>query len=198
MFAEALSFLIQSIAAFFILNLLLRFFLQVVRAPFSHPLAQFVVKLTNFMVLPTRRVLPSIKGYDTASLLLAWLLAVLMHLLVLMLWSFNPVHLANPGFLLGLAALGVLELLRWGLTMLFAVLLVQAVLSWVSPFNPLMPLLDALTRRVVAPLQRVLPRLGGIDLSFLVLMLLVDMTQRFFLSPLINEVKLNTMLVMGA
>ncbi|MBL8509465.1 MAG: YggT family protein, partial [Chitinimonas sp.] len=118
MLNDALSFLIRNIASFFILNLLLRFYLQVARAPFGHPLAQFTVKLTNFMVLPARRLLPSVGGYDTASMLLAGVGALLMHLLLLALSPY-PFSLFSPAVGLGLVMLAMLELIRLTLYLVF-------------------------------------------------------------------------------
>lgn len=182
---QLLVYLIQTITGFFMVTLLLRFMLQVARAPFSHPIVQFVVKVTNFMVLPTRRLIPSVKGYDTASVLLAWLVAIAKYLLIFAVASFHPFSAINLNFTLMLCVVAFLELLYWVLTGLFATLLLQAILSWVSPINPLMPVLDALTRKLVAPVRKLVPRVGGLDLSFLVLILLVDITQRFLVSPLL-------------
>jgi uncharacterized protein YggT (Ycf19 family) len=68
MFLETVQFLIKTIADLFVLVLLLRFYLQVARAPFKHPLCQFVMAATNFAVLPLRKLVPSIHGYDSATL----------------------------------------------------------------------------------------------------------------------------------
>lgn len=178
MLSEALAFLIRNIAGFFILNLLLRFYLQLARASFSHPLAQFVVKLTNFAVLPLRRIVPSMGGYDTATLLLAGLTALLMQALLLLI-SPLPVAWGAPVAMLALLMLAVLELVRLSLYLLFAALLVQAILSWVNPYNPLTPILNSLTRPFLLPVQKIIPPLGGIDLSPMVLLLALDMLQRF-------------------
>jgi len=75
MFLETVQFLIKTIADLFVLVLLLRFYLQVARAPFKHPLCQFVMAATNFAVLPLRKLVPSLRGYDSATMLLAWLVS---------------------------------------------------------------------------------------------------------------------------
>lgn len=187
MLQEALAFLVRNLASFFILNLLLRFYLQVARAPFGHPLAQFTVKLTNFVVQPVRRIVPSVGSYDTATILLAWLFALLMHLVLLMLTPL-PLVLASPTTVLGLMGLALLEVMKLSLYLLFGAVLVQAVLSWVSPYNPLTPLLDKLTRPYLGPIRRLLPNMGGIDLSPLVLILLLQMIQLFVLAPIEQQV----------
>ncbi|HEY9103200.1 YggT family protein [Chitinimonas sp.] len=187
MLQEALAFLVRNLASFFILNLLLRFYLQVVRAPFGHPLAQFTVKLTNFLVQPVRRIVPSVGSYDTATILLAWLGALLMHLILLMLTPL-PLVLASPNTVFGLMGLALLEVMKLSLYLLFGAVLVQAVLSWVHSYNPLTPLLDKLTRPYLGPIRRLLPNLGGIDLSPLVLILLLQMIQLFVLAPIEQQI----------
>jgi len=183
MFYDAFSFLIRNLAGFFILNLLLRFYLQVARAPFGHPLAQFTVKLTNFVVLPVRRLIPSIGGYDSATLLLAWLTALLMNLLLLLVAPF-PVNLLSSAAALGLIMLAFLAMMQFSLYLMFGAIFIQAILSWVNPYNPLTPVLDALTRPLLAPIRRILPSMGGIDLSPLVLILAIQMVLLFVIGPI--------------
>jgi YggT family protein len=184
MFYEPLRFLIRNLAGFFILILLLRFYLQVVRAPFGHPLAQFTVKLTNFAVLPLRRIVPSVGGYDTATLLLAWVTALLMNLLLIVASPF-PINLLAPMALAGLAVMAVLSVIEFSLYLLLGAVFMQAVLSWVNPYqNPLTPLLDALTRPFLNPIRRVIHPVGGIDLSPLVLMLVLTMILQYLIPQL--------------
>ncbi len=183
MFAEALSFLVRNLFSFLILNLLLRFYLQLARAPFGHPLAQFTVKLTNFAVLPLRKWVGSVGGYDTATLLLAWLSALLMHFILLLLSPW-PINLLTPVAAIGMVMLSIVELMRLSLYLLFATVLVQAVLSWVSPYNPLSPMLDAISRPFLSPLRKVIPIIGGIDLSPMALLLILQMMLQFALAPI--------------
>ncbi|WP_230369830.1 YggT family protein [Paludibacterium denitrificans] len=82
MLLDILQFLIETLSRLFVLVLLLRFYLQVARAPFKHPLCQFVMAVTNFAVLPTRKLLPSIHGYDTATMVLARAVSLLAGVLV--------------------------------------------------------------------------------------------------------------------
>ncbi|XLM20869.1 YggT family protein, partial [Chromobacterium piscinae] len=81
MFVHTLQFLIKVLSGLFVLVLLLRFYLQVARAPFKHPLCQFVMAATNFLVLPARKLVPSVRNYDTATMLLAWLVCLLARVL---------------------------------------------------------------------------------------------------------------------
>ncbi|MBA4708252.1 YggT family protein [Aquitalea aquatica] len=170
MFLETVQFLIKTIADLFVLVLLLRFYLQVARAPFKHPLCQFVMAATNFAVLPLRKLLPSLRGYDSATMLLAWLVSMVSSVIIL---ALNPMYtLAAPETWLALTLLAVLDVFKQSLTLLMGAVIVQAVLSWVSPYNPLSPILDALTRPFLRPFRRA--TVGGVDLSPLILFLIIQ------------------------
>lgn len=174
MLADTLRFLLQNLSDFFVLNLLLRFYLQVVRAPFSHPLAQFVLAITNFAVVPTRKLVPAVGGYDTATLLLAWLVSLLTNVVLFLIHPL-PFDLSHPNSVLALALLSVLGLMRLSMYLLFGALLVQVIMSWVNPYNPLTPLLDKLTRPFLRPIQKALPPIANIDLSPMILILLIQL-----------------------
>ncbi|KJV31756.1 integral membrane protein YggT, involved in response to extracytoplasmic stress (osmotic shock) [Aquitalea magnusonii] len=170
MFLETVQFLIKTIADLFVLVLLLRFYLQVARAPFKHPLCQFVMAATNFAVLPLRKLVPSLRGYDSATMLLAWLVSMVSSVIIL---AFNPMYtLAAPETWLALSLLAILDVFKQSLTLLMGAVIVQAVLSWVNPYNPLSPILDALTRPFLKPFRRA--TVGGVDLSPLILFLIIQ------------------------
>jgi YggT family protein len=170
MFLDTVQFLIKTIADLFVLVLLLRFYLQVARAPFKHPLCQFVMAATNFAVLPLRKLLPSLRGYDSATMLLAWLVSMVSSVIIL---AINPMYtLAAPETWLALSLLAVLDVFKQSLTLLMGAVIVQAVLSWVNPYNPLSPILDALTRPFLKPFRRA--TVGGVDLSPLILFLIIQ------------------------
>lgn len=171
MIAETLQFLIKTLADLFVLVLLLRFYLQVARAPFKHPLSQFVMAVSNFAVLPMRKLVPSVHGYDTATLLLALLVGLFSNVLML---ALNPLpySFAAPETWLGLLCLSLLDVFRQSLYLLMGAVIVQAILSWVNPYNPLTPILDALTRPFLRPFRRA--AIGGVDLSPLILFLIIQ------------------------
>jgi len=170
MFLETVQFLIKTIADLFVLVLLLRFYLQVARAPFKHPLCQFVMAATNFAVLPLRKLVPSLRGYDSATMLLAWLVSMVSSVIIL---SLNPLYtLGAPEIWLALTLLAVLDVFKQSLTLLMGAVIVQAVMSWVNPYNPLSPILDALTRPFLRPFRRA--TVGGVDLSPLILFLIIQ------------------------
>ncbi|MFH1044870.1 MAG: YggT family protein [Pseudomonadota bacterium] len=164
MLSQILRFLLDAILGFFVFVLLARFYLQLLRAPFRNPLGQFVTALTNWLVLPARRLIPGMLGMDLASFMLAWLLEALLLILLFVLrgGSLGGASGAAVGILFSLA---LLELARFSLYLLIAVILIQAVMSWVNPYAPLAPLFNALTGPFLRPFRRLIPPVGNVDLS---------------------------------
>ncbi|GLS04588.1 YggT family protein [Chitiniphilus shinanonensis] len=181
---DALHFLLRSIGGFLILLFLARFYLQAFKASFRHPLGQFVLALTNWAVLPARRILPPFRGYDTASFVLAGFTAFLMHALMLALTPWSFVFTA-PASLLALLVVSVLELFKMSLYLLTAAVIGQALMSWFSPYNPLMPLLNTLTGPFLRPLRRIIPPVGSVDITPLILLLVIQL----FLNVLIPKLE---------
>lgn len=161
---QALTFLLDTFLGLFALALLLRFYLQVVRAPVRNPLSQFLAALTNFIVVPVRRFVPGLRGYDLSTLLLAWLTELLLVSLVLSLkgYQMSP---AVGAALVGVMALAAVNLLKMFVYIVMVAVIAQAILSWVSPRSPAMPVLLSLTRPFLGVVQRRLPPVGGVDLS---------------------------------
>ena len=168
MLGNALIFIAQVAFGLLTLTLLLRFYLQRVRAPYRNPLADFVNALTDFMVRPARRMLPGLWGIDLPTLLLAWLMQFLEWLIILQLRGFRfgaEVGLALVG-IAAVAAIAVAQMLVY--IVMFSTLL-QAVLSWVNPGSPVAPLLDAMNRPFLRMFRRRIPPIGNVDLSPLLL-----------------------------
>ena len=161
---DALIFLVDSALTFLVYAFLLRVLLQLVRADFRNPLAQAVVALTNWLVMPLRRILPPVGRFDTASLV-ALLVVQFAATLILFRLRTGVVYPFVPLAAEALRALALSALL------LYTVLIfVYALLSFVAPGarSPANALLAALCEPVLGPLRRVLPVLGGIDFSPLV------------------------------
>jgi YggT family protein len=174
MLENALIFLIETILGLFTIALLVRVYMQWARAPQRNPVADFVNALTNFAVLRARRIVPGLWGLDLATLVLAWLVQFIALLLVLVLSGY-PLR-ADPGqALAGMALLAVVKLLRLGLYVAIAVLIVQAVLSWVNPYSPVAALTNVLTRPFLRPVQRIVPPIGNVDLSPLVVIVICQL-----------------------
>lgn len=164
MLNQILRFLLDTIFGFFVFVLLARFYLQLLRASFRNPLGQFLTALTNWLVLPARRLIPGMFGVDLASFLLAWLIEALLLFLLYLLKGGGPG--TASGVLVGVFfSLALLELMRFSLYLLVGVILVQVVISWVSPYAPLAPLFNALTAPFLRPFRRWVPPIGNVDLS---------------------------------
>lgn len=171
MLNEALLFLLNALLQPFAAVLLLRFHLQWLRAPMRNPLGEFIMAISDFMVLRARRFIPAMWGLDVATLLLAF--AVEAIYLTAMLWGqgFPFVEFS----LLGLIAWTAVKLLKLSIYLLMAALFVQAILSWFNPYSPVAGLLTAVTRPFLMPLRRRIPPLGNVDLTVLVLFIVCQL-----------------------
>ena len=185
MLRQILLFVIDSVCGFFTLALLARFALQWARAPFRNPLGQFVIAVTDWMLRPVRPLVPGLFGLDMASLLLAWLWQVVNQGLALGLSG--VIAAVAPAPALVVAVLAAIELVRMGLYLVFGAVLVAAVFSWVNPYAPMAGLFDALTRPLLRPFRRLVPPVGGVDLSPLLLLLVLQIAL-FVLATLCNGV----------
>ena len=155
--------------------LLMRFFMQLCRAPFDTPAGGFVLSLTNWMVLPLRRVIPAIRRFDTASLVAAYLLQILLLTLV---FALSANHALDGETLPKIAIDGVLVLVRMSTYLYIILMIAQAMLSWFNPHAPLGRLIGCLTAPVLAPLQRVIRPISGIDLTPMIAILLAQIILR--------------------
>jgi len=174
MLTNALIFLVQTVCGLFVVALLLRFYLQWARAPYRNPLSDFLHALTDFMVRPARRLVPGLWGLDLATLVLAWLVQFVELLIVLQIQGYALAQ--NAGLVLASAALLALVLLmKTGLYIVMAAVIMQVVLSWVSPYSPVMPLLNGMTRLLLRVFQRRIPPLGNVDLSPLFALVVIQL-----------------------
>jgi YggT family protein len=176
MLDRALGYLIDVVFGLFTYALLLRFVMQLLRAPFRNPIGQAVIALTDWIVKPLRRVLPGFRGIDWASLVATYLFQVLWLLAYFVLFG-TPFAWTGGGIAYLLVA-AVLALLKAALWLLIMVVLAQAILSWVAPDGPAAGLLNALTFPFLRPIRRVLPPIGGtLDLSPLVVIVIAQLLQ---------------------
>ncbi|MBA2690634.1 MAG: YggT family protein [Burkholderiales bacterium] len=174
MFSQAGQFLLQTIEFVIVYPALMRFYMQLFRAPIRNPFSNFIIAVTDFAVKPLRRFIPGMHGLDMASLIWAWLAEVLILVLFFALAGAN-VFLGGPLALPAIVFLAFVKLLRFSIYLLIFAVLVQAILSWVSPYHPLMPVFNSLTRPVLRPLQRFLPTPGGVDFSPLVIFVICQL-----------------------
>ncbi|MFC3092667.1 YggT family protein [Alteromonas sediminis] len=160
---NATIFLISTLFNLYLMVVLLRLWLQLAKADFYNPFSQFVVKATHPIVGPMRRVLPSVGSLDTATLLLAFLVSMvkITTLSFLFAGGFPNVITLTLGSLL--------DVINEGLSLIFWVLILSAVLSWVSQGrSPIEYVLNQLTDPILRPIRKILPPMGGLDLSVLV------------------------------
>ena len=186
------NLLIQTIFYIYLLAVLLRLLLQLTRADFYNPVSQFLVKFTNPTLKPMRRVIPGMFGIDMSSIVLALLLQIAATSLLLLI---NGLGFVNPILLLVWAILGCLAMLA---NIYFFAILVSIILSWVAPgsYNPLVLLLHQLTEPVLTPFRKLLPSMGGLDLSPIFVFIVINVMQ-IILKHLGAGVGLHPSLVIG-
>jgi len=171
MLYQIFSFLLQIAAGLLVGLCLLRLYMQYHRVPLSarsgNPIGPLIFALTDWLVVPLRRLIPAVGRLDTASLIAALLIQLAQYSV---LWLMSGGH-GSPAHVLVLALFGVVRLALSGLSVL---VIVYAVLSWVQTHSPMMGLLARLVSPLLQPIRRILPLVGGIDLSPLVLLVLLQ------------------------
>lgn len=173
MLAQILEFLIDTVGSFLVFLLLARFHFQWLRISFRNQIGAFVIALTNWVVLPARRVLPGLAGLDLPALLIAWIVqaATLAVVHVLRGYGFG----GSPGTAAAIfSGLALFDLLRYSLYLLIFALIMQAVLSWTNPESPFGSMFDAMVRPFLRPIRRRVPPVANIDLSPLLLIVLLQ------------------------
>lgn len=190
---NALQFLIGILVDLYALVLVLRFMLQAVRADYYNPVAQFVVQVTGPVLRPLRRILPATGRYDIAAVIV--LLALM--LLKLLLYRFASIpNTIIGGYSVGiehvwygsLAWLAVVDAITLVINVWFFTVLIRAILSWISPggYNPIAEILDRITDPLLRPVRRMIPLIGGIDLSPLVVLIGLQVLKMLLVPPLLH------------
>ena len=167
----AAIYVLQTIGSLYLLIVLLRFILQLVRADFYNPLSQFIVRATHPLLKPLRKVIPSVAGLDLASLVLAIVVQLVLMALTLMLLGYG---VDNPLQLLVWSIIGVTALF---LKVFFFALIISVILSWVAQgsHNPTAMLINQICEPLLSPIRRILPSMGGLDLSPIVAFLILNL-----------------------
>lgn len=189
---EIFAYLVQTALSLYLLVMLLRFLFHFARADFYNPISQFVVRATNPLVRPTRRLFPAFGRFDSASLALA---VVLQALGIVTLLLLHGAGLVGPTLILAWSVIGVLGLL---VNIYFFALLAMIIISWVAPTSrhPALLLLWQVTEPVMAPVRRILPPMGGLDFSPILVFILINVLQ-IALRHMAAGVGLHPALVMG-
>jgi len=176
---NASVYLLDTVFGLYLLLIMLRFLLQLARANFYNPLSQFLVKVTNPLLIPLRRVVPGLFGIDMASVLLLFIVQVVALVLT---------HLAAgitthfPGVLV----MAVGELISLALNCYLISIIAQIILSWVGPGgnHPIADVLYSLNEPVLRPARRMLPVMGGMDFSPMIVVILIQLTKILVVAPI--------------
>lgn len=183
MITNALQFLLHTILGLFTIAVLLRFYLQLTNAPFHNPVSQTIVALTNFAVRPLRRIVPSWGGLDLSTLLLAYLSQLLLDIGIQVTRDF-PLFVAGHPVWLALLGLALVGIIKFSIYIFLYAVILQAILSWFHQQTVISPALNALTRPVMRPVQSLIPRLNGVDLSPLVIFIIAELLLILIVTPL--------------
>lgn len=166
---QALWLLLETLGSLLATACLLRAYMNRVGLGARSPVGQFVIAVTDWLVRPLRRLLPVGRTIDWPSIAAGFIVSLALAILFVLL--FGGGRFPAPGAVL---LLSVFWLVKWSLWLLIVLVLLQAILSWVNPHAPIAPTIAALTQPFLAPIRRVVPLIGGVDLSPLVLILLVQ------------------------
>ena len=170
---SSVQFLVDFVFNLYLMVVLLRLWLQFARADFYNPFSQFVVKATQPIVAPMRRILPSIGRLDTATLVLALLVAGLKIV------TLNLVLGGTDFNILSIVIVSFVIVIKEALTLVMYVLILRAILSWVSQGNnPMELVFGQLTEPMLAPIRKRMPDMGGLDLSVMVVIVLLLFIQK--------------------
>jgi YggT family protein len=161
MLITAIAFVLETLFGLFVLAALVRFWMQAFRAPASNPIAQFSMALTDFAVKPLRRVIPGAFNLDWSSLIVALALEFVLQVLLFLLYKAT----LSPAVLSVLLFLAFVKLIRFSIYIFIVVIIAQAVMSWINPYHPAAPFFDSLSRPLLRPVQKVIPTIGGVDIS---------------------------------
>ncbi|MCO5119793.1 MAG: YggT family protein [Burkholderiaceae bacterium] len=178
--SQTLWFLVETLASLLATACILRAYMNWIGVISRDPIGQFIIAVTDWLVRPLRRVVPGSRGIDWSSVVAAALIALLLALVYL---SF--VGRLGPSAVGAAVVFAIYYLLKWSLYLLMGVVLLSAILSWVNPSAPIAPTLNALTRPFLAPVRRIIPLVGGVDLSPLVILIVVQVLLGFLASTFV-------------
>ncbi len=169
--SSSFGFLIQTIGGLYIMAVLVRFLLQLVRADFYNPISQAIVKITSPLLNPLRKIIPGLGGVDIASLILALILQTGLIYLLLALKGYYPDTIPA----LSVATSAFFKIIEEFLNIYMFSLIVIAIASWIAPgsHNPGLMLIHQLTEPLTSRIRKVIPPIGGLDFSLMALVLVI-------------------------
>jgi len=172
-------FLIQAIFGLYLIAVMLRFILQVVRADFYNPVSQFLVKATNPPLVPMRRVIPGVMGVDVAAILLMLIIKIVEIFLITLIGGISL-------SIMGLVVFAIADLLELFLNVFFFTILIQVVMSWVNPggHNPTISLLYSINEPLLSRARRIIPPISGFDLSPIIVVIFIQLLSILLIAPI--------------
>lgn len=192
-FADASVFLIQTFAGLYLILILLRFLMQVSKVDFYNPICQAIVKVTDLPIKPLKKVIPTVRGVDFATLLVALVFQILAIALVMLLkggYLFHPVYIAWS--MVGLVS-SIFDIY-------FFALIVMVISSWIAPHSnhPAMALVRQLTEPICAPARKLLPPMGGLDFSIILVFVAITLIDTYLVvQPLAHLLGIPQGLILG-
>lgn len=167
--SSAIVFIVNAVTSLYLLVLLLRFWMPWLRADFRNPLAQGILRFTSPIVIPVRRLVPSFGRLDTATVLVAFVIQYLTVLLLLLI-------LGQTAGIVAIAVTSIVKLVVLSINLFVYAIFIRIILSWISQggYNPATAIITTLTEPLLRPFRRILPPMGGFDISpiFAVILLL--------------------------
>ncbi len=181
-FAQAIIFLVKLFFDIYILTLILRYLLTIVRVDSLNPLSALIIKVTNPLLKPLRRTIPGYFGIDWASIISLFLVQAIEIILVALIITGGI-----PAFS-GLTMLTIAYLLRTILYIYLFIIIVQVIISWVNPnvYNPITTIMYQISEPILKPIRHFIPSSGGLDFSPLVALIIINLLMILINSPLMH------------
>jgi YggT family protein len=192
-FTSPLTLIVTTLFDLYVLLVLLRFMLQMFRADFYNPVSQFIVKVTSPPLKYLRRGIPSLAGQDTSAIVLC-LLITFVKFVILRLLDIEIVDIGNTvAFVgsvsyLGLLIYSIADLISLFLSIFLIAILIQVIMSWINPgnYNPVIGLVNTLATPALRPIQKLIPPIGGLDISPLFAMLAIVILKMLLIPPIMS------------
>jgi YggT family protein len=183
---------VKTLVGLYLLLVVLRFLLQLVRADFYNPISQFIVKATNPLLIPLRRIIPGSGGIDLASIILAVVIQTLAIVFILLLYGVGiDIAMVAAWSLVGILGL-ILKVYFWGL-------LITVIASWIAPgsYNPALILINQILEPAMKPIRNMMPDLGGLDISPIIMFLAIQAIEILVIGSIAQATGLQPGLIMG-
>ena len=192
-FANAGVYLIQTFFGLYTIILMLRFLMQVSRADYYNPISQAIVKLTDPPIRPFRKILPTVYGVDFATLAVAFMVQLISVMLIMTLYGQQFFHIIYVAWVL----LGLFAII---FDIYFFALLISVISSWIAPSSshPALNLVQQIIEPVCAPARKLLPPMGGIDFSIILVFVFINIIDNILvITPLARAFGVPGQLILG-